>query len=248
VPDIYTDPATGHRYRVDPATGQSVWVVDPAPPAPIEGPSPFPPIGGEQDAEWPAARGKKRHPVRTTVLAVAGVVALIAAIGAVASSGATSAGTPAAGGTSQPARTGPTAEPTASPPIPGVNAPVRDGKFEFTVTKVKPGVSTLGDDTLSTEAQGQFVLVTITVRNIGKEAQLFDGSYQYLFDADGREFEASSEAAAHLGKEANSFLNVINPGNATTGIVVFDIPKGVTLSRIELHDSMFSEGVEVSLA
>ncbi len=44
------------------------------------------------------------------------------------------------------------------------------------------------------------------------------------------------------------FLNEINPGNQVNGIIVFDVPKDVQPTRIELHDSLFSGGVTVPLA
>jgi Telomeric repeat-binding factor 2. len=48
--------------------------------------------------------------------------------------------------------------------------------------------------------------------------------------------------------DSNAFLNNINPGNSVAGILVYDVPKGLTLSKIELHDSMFSGGVTVTLS
>jgi len=128
----------------------------------------------------------------------------------------------------------------------GIGDPVRDGKFEFTVTSVKDGVASVGDDVLGQEAQGQFVLVRVTVKNIGDKAQLFDGSSQTAFDADGREFSSDSEAAIYV-KGSESFLNEINPGNSVKATVVFDVPKGAKLTKVELHDSMFSGGVDVAL-
>lgn len=44
------------------------------------------------------------------------------------------------------------------------------------------------------------------------------------------------------------FLNEINPGNTVKGVLVFDMPKGTTPASIELHDSMLSGGVTVSLS
>jgi len=128
----------------------------------------------------------------------------------------------------------------------GIGDPVRDGKFEFTVTSVKDGVASVGDDVLGQEAQGQFVLVKVTVKNIGDKAQLFDGSSQTAFDADGREFSSDSEAAIYV-KGSESFLNEINPGNSVKATVVFDVPKGAKLTKVELHDSVFSGGVDVAL-
>lgn len=137
-------------------------------------------------------------------------------------------------------------EPAAEPELPGVGDAARDGKFEFTVVKVEPGVKEIGDDFLSQKAQGQFVLVHLTVENIGDEAQYFDGSNVTAYDGKNREFAADTEAAIYLD-DSNSFLNEINPGNSVEGVVVFDVPADVTLSRLELHDSAFSGGVGVAL-
>ena len=137
-------------------------------------------------------------------------------------------------------------EPAAEPALPGVGDAVRDGKFEFTVTEVEPGVQEIGDEFLSQEAQGQFVLVHLTVENIGDESQYFDGNNVTGYDAKKREFAADTEAAIYLD-DSNSFLNEINPGNSVQGVVVFDVPADVELSQLELHDSVFSGGVEVTL-
>jgi hypothetical protein len=39
----------------------------------------------------------------------------------------------------------------------------------------------------------------------------------------------------------------INPGNSIAGYVFFDVPRGTTVSKLELHDSMFSGGITVRL-
>ena len=128
-----------------------------------------------------------------------------------------------------------------------IGQPARDGKFEFTVKSSKCGVAKIGSDMLGQKAQGQFCLVTINVKNIGKEAQMFDGSSQKAYAADGTEYSADTAAAIYANKNAETFLNDINPGNQVNGVVVFDIPKNVKLTKLELHDSPFSGGVDVSL-
>ncbi|MEV6961913.1 DUF4352 domain-containing protein [Streptomyces sp. NPDC051207] len=127
----------------------------------------------------------------------------------------------------------------------GLGDPVRDGKFQFTVTRIQPGVQQIGGE-FGKDAQGQFILVHVTVSNIGNESQLFDGSAQKLFDTKNREFSADTEAAIYLD-ESKSFLNEINPGNTVEGIVVFDVPKYVMPVKLRLHDSLFSGGVTVAL-
>lgn len=133
-------------------------------------------------------------------------------------------------------------EPTA-----GIGDTVEDGAFAFTVTDVETGVSSVGGDFLREEAQGQYVIVHVTVENIGDRAEMFDGSNQKLFDAEGREYSNDSAAEISLDN-SDAFLTDINPGNTIKAQVVFDIPEDVEPVSIELHESVFSGGVTVSLS
>jgi hypothetical protein len=139
----------------------------------------------------------------------------------------------------------PAAAPAPAPAAAAIGTPVRDGKLEFTVTSIEPGVASVGSDAFGQKAQGQFVLMHLTIKNIGDKAQYFDGSSQKAFDAKGREFSADSGAAIYLS-DSNSFLNEINPGNTVTGTVVFDMPLDAAIAKLELHDSPFSGGVDVT--
>jgi hypothetical protein len=125
--------------------------------------------------------------------------------------------------------------------------PARDGKFEFTVSSVKCGVAKVGDEFLNKTAQGQFCEATMTVRNIGDKAQTFDGSNQKAKAADGTEYANDSEAELYANTATKTFLDQINPGNAVKGVVIFDIPKGAKIATLELHDSIFSGGVIVTV-
>lgn len=123
-----------------------------------------------------------------------------------------------------------------------------DGKFEFTVSGIECGRATVGtNEYLTSTAQGQYCLLSVAVKNIGNEAQTFDGSSQVVYNAAGQKYSADSAAAIYANPTNSTFLNQINPGNTVTGIVVFDIPKDQTPVTAELHDSPFSGGVKVSL-
>lgn len=129
-----------------------------------------------------------------------------------------------------------------------LNQAVRDGKFEFVVTEVAPGVAEIGDNPyLTKKAQGQFIVVSLTVKNIGKKPQSFTPSTQKLFDQEGRSFEPDTAAQIALGDSDIPVWDNINPGNTVTAKIVYDMPKGALPKKIELHDSMFSGGVEVTL-
>ncbi|MEU4688301.1 DUF4352 domain-containing protein [Actinoplanes sp. NPDC023714] len=138
------------------------------------------------------------------------------------------------------------AEEPAKDETPGLKDAARDGKFEFKVAGVKCGVKQIGSDFLNQKAQGQYCLINVSVKNIGKEAQDFADSVQKAFDADEVEYAVDSGAAIYL--EDNKVLfTKINPGNTVKGTLVFDVPKGTKLTSVELHDSMFSGGVTVNL-
>lgn len=130
---------------------------------------------------------------------------------------------------------------------PKVGTAVRDGEFEFTVTKVERGVASVGANFLEEKAQGQFVLVHLTVKNIGTKPQTLIDSVQKLRDGQGREFTTDSGAAIVI-KGNDVFFNEINPGNSVKGTLVYDMPKDAKPASVELHDSMFSGGVTVALS
>lgn len=105
----------------------------------------------------------------------------------------------------------------------------------------------VGDDFLNEKAQGQFCLVTMTVKNIGDESQLFDAGSQKGITNTGATVDADGTASMYANEDAQTFLNEINPGNSIEDVVVvYDIAKDQELTALELHDSMFSDGILVA--
>lgn len=237
------------------------------PPPQGQGPGQWGPPQGQQ--QWAAAPPPKRHRKRTWLLGGVAVIAVIAAVQSAAGGSDDSATTSASSSSEQSNRsesdTGAKAKTDAKKAEaqqqssegsggsggadtagPGIGDPVRDGKFEFTVTKVREGVKKVGSEYIGATAQGQFILVNITVENIGDESQTFSSMGQTMYDSKGREFSADDSASIYID-DSNSFLTEINPGNKVKGVIAFDVPKGVSPVGIELHDSIFSGGVDVSL-
>lgn len=241
---------------------------DPNQPHPQQQP---PPHGGYVPPPFPPAPPAKKRKPLLIALAAAGVAGALCCVGgmvAVAVNGdsvkpaaqatQTGATQAALATTADPASAAPpateAAKPAAPPPAPappkepGIGQPVRDGKFEFTVTGMKCGVQQVGGGFMNKKAQGQFCLIDVTVKNIGKEAQTFHGSAQKAMDAAGVEFSNDGAAEMYANEDSSTFLNEINPGNGAKGRLVFDVAKGTKLTLVELHDSMFSGGVKVRLA
>lgn len=143
----------------------------------------------------------------------------------------------------RPSTTGTTTRPELIP----MNAPAKDGSLTFTVTGTETGLSQVGDSFLMQQAQGQFVVVTVRVRNDGNKATSFSPSNQILLDEKQREFETDTTAQIALNDNDIAVWDKINPGNTATVKLVFDIPKSAVPAAIELHDRMFGAGITVAL-
>jgi hypothetical protein len=192
---------------------------------------PYEPVGYPQPPEPKRRTGRKiligcGGAVAAVVLLVI-IIAVVAAVGTHSTSSGGSGGSQASGG--------------QAPAAAQIGAPVRDGKFQFTVTSVTHAKHAGG--LLGATAQGRFTILHVTVKNIGGQSQTLDASNQYVYDASGKQFSANSQASSQ-----SFFLTDINPGNEVTGTIAFDLPKGDKAVKAELHDSPFSGGVTVNLA
>lgn len=149
--------------------------------------------------------------------------------------------------TPTPSGTTAAASPPPSPrPVPTrtvrTKEPARDGALTFTVTGVEEAGTAFG----SRQAKGRFVLVRLVVANGGSEAVQFADSNQRGQDAAGTTYTPDTEAAiARSGDGA--YLTDINPGAKIDGILIFDLPKGVALTILTLHDRPASPGITVRL-
>ncbi|WP_433666914.1 DUF4352 domain-containing protein [Nocardia sp. CA-136227] len=199
---------------------------------------------------------KKPNTLKIILLILAGIVILCgigSALGGKSTKSAESPATSTPGAPVAPAAGAPGNAPAApaptteKPPAPGLNTPVRDGKFEFTVTEIQTGIKTVGDNPyLRKTAQGSYTIVSLTVRNIGKVPYGFSPSNQDVYDAQNRKFSNDAAAAINLQSDTSLYAE-INPGNSITAQVVYDLPADSTPDHIVLHDSMFSGGATVSL-
>jgi len=173
-----------------------------------------------------------------TLLGTAGLIIISCGLGAVAVF------------TSKPKDSGQggAAPPTAQVTNPSIGDPVRSGRFEFVVHAVQCGVEQVGADFLLERAQGQFCLMTLSVRNIGDEPETLFDRYQKGLGTNGLVYGANSAAGiAANDTDSQVWVTEINPGNQLTGVVVYDLPQGVELAQVELNDSTLSAGATVDL-
>ena len=132
----------------------------------------------------------------------------------------------------------------ADVPPAAIGQEVRDGDFSFVVTDVQRMDAVVNPEHPDIEkvAQGEFVVVQMTVTNVGAEPQTYSGSFNTLFDGS-TVYKSDDEAWLYFGKLPPR----LNPGDSVDTGVVFDVPKGTEVQSIELHDGPTSAGVTVGL-
>lgn len=114
---------------------------------------------------------------------------------------------------------------------------VRDGDFAFTVTSISLGVPKTGNRT----AQGVFVVVNLTVKNVGTGPRSVYCQNQTLRDPAGKRYENG----VAIGDDEDQLR--IKPGKAAHVTCAFDVPTSTLPAVIEVRDSQFSRGVRVTL-
>ena len=136
----------------------------------------------------------------------------------------------------------------ANPTAGGIGYPVTDGSLQFVVVSANCGVAEVGSPQRHVAADGQFCVASLTVRNVGSEAQLFSDVFQRAYASDGKWYRADSLAGAYANRGHAAFFTKINVGEQVSGSLVFDLPKQAVLKRLELHDSPTSQGVSVTVS
>jgi hypothetical protein len=90
-------------------------------------------------------------------------------------------------------------------------------------------------------------VVSLSVRNIADGSQFFLGGAQKAFDATGAAYGNDEIAGVYANRDTETFLRKVDPGGRVSGKLVFDVPTAAKLTRLELHDSLLSGGVKVTL-
>lgn len=100
------------------------------------------------------------------------------------------------------------------------------GNMEYTVHSIEL-LDSVGNEYLSQDAQGKYLVVDLTVKNNGNEAVMVDSSFFTLKDGE-KTFEADSEASMYANQDESGnsigfFLENLNPDIEMQGKIVFDV-------------------------
>lgn len=88
-----------------------------------------------------------------------------------------------------------------------IGTPLKVGDVEFTVNGISTASNVGGQ--YGANAQGVFLLVDVTVKNLGKEAITTDSSFFKLL-VDDMQFEADSTATIYAGNDASASFSFLN--------------------------------------
>ncbi len=163
------------------------------------------------------------------------LILLVIIAGALSSGGNKATVTPgnaAAGSTSAPEK------PTATPP-PGVGQPVALKNWDVTVVKVeKPGKTLQTSSSGTKDAVGQWIVLTIDLKNTGKENFGFNGFDFVLKDKNGASIKQSDVVGGNSFNSyrgGQAFASQIPPGSTVRAYVVFDVAADATDMKVEFQ-------------
>jgi Domain of unknown function (DUF4352) len=132
-------------------------------------------------------------------------------------------------------------------PMVAMGQPVQDGNFMFTVSKMQCGVHQLGTPDDYQTPTGQFCIIELKIANVGKEPGIYADSIQDAFAPNGSRYSADTPAGYYANADPLIFLNEINPGNHIDVSIVYDIPNGGSISRLELHENPNTNGAIIKM-
>ena len=126
-----------------------------------------------------------------------------------------------------------------------IGTPVRDGNLEFTVSRIHCGEHQVGTGLVKRTAAGQYCLVEVKVKNVKTDARTLYEPFQKLVDSAGNKH--SADITMRVVFRDQTIWDKIEPGQQVRGTMVFDIPKDVSATSLELHDGIASGGVTVRI-
>lgn len=134
-------------------------------------------------------------------------------------------------------------------PIAKIGEAVTANSLAFTVSDISKA-KTLGGAYVKKNAQGTFNIITLNIKNVGKETVTIDSSMIRLTDSQGRKFDRSIDGQTAKGMSQGSvdlFLQQVQPGLSVNGDIVFDLPDDATDLKLLVKGSLFGTEKQISL-
>ena len=107
-----------------------------------------------------------------------------------------------------------------------IGKPIKIGHFIYTINKVEFR-KTVGDDMWGETADGIYMLIYLTIKNISDETRTLDESSFHVTDKEGMQYDYSIEgsSAYEISTDSKSvFLKQCHPNVTTKGTLVYEVP------------------------
>lgn len=109
----------------------------------------------------------------------------------------------------------------------------------------------IGNSFTRTDADGEFLIVRLLVRNESKATRTIGASQMEILDAAGREFRTSSEGGTALAmsgdKTAEFLMTEVQPGLEKRISIVFDVPPGAKNLKLKVPSGGFGQAAILPL-
>lgn len=118
---------------------------------------------------------------------------------------------------------------------------IKIGEVKYTVTGVDK-MKEVGKEGNIMKAKGNYVVVDLTIENIGKERAEFDGDMAKLWDEGEQAYDLDLEASAAacsasgIADTVNIWFGAIEPGETIKSRAVFDLSPEIKDLKIELRN------------
>ena len=134
----------------------------------------------------------------------------------------------------------PTSEESSASESPPPPAGAVDGPLTFSVVGVERAATITDSENefLTKDAQGEFIVVRLTVQNTSPDPGQFLGTFQKL-NAGGQVYTIDDEATFYVG---GGFVDIPPGGQVDVGLA-YDVPPGTVPESVELHADPMSPGV-----
>lgn len=119
-----------------------------------------------------------------------------------------------------------------------IGEPISVGERTYIVNSIKTAPA-IGNEIFEEKASGIYLIVDLTIENIGKESGNFMSSDVTIYDDQDRKFQS----ATILGLKNALVFDQIQPGLKKTGNIAFDVPPGSKL-RLKVSEGGFGSKAE----
>lgn len=109
-----------------------------------------------------------------------------------------------------------------------MNETVRVGDVEYVVSQ-KVVSKTIGNEYLNQKAQDTYLIIDISIKNLGNEELSVSDSFFTLLNGE-KKYNTDSSGAIYLGDDSIIYKDV-NPDVTLKGKIIFDVPENIAESQ-----------------